>query len=131
MSDIYFLTLQDVLDIHDDQLKRYGGRAGFVDENVVKSAVAQPQAKMFGQYLHPDIPSMAAAYLFHFAAAQGFADGNKRTGAATATEFLARNGYMLSCNWEELYDTTMRVANSTMDKDEIADWILERLVAIP
>src|SRR5213075_2599994 len=128
---INFLSLQDVLDIHDDQLKRQGGRAGFIDKNVVESAVAQPQAKMFGQYLHQDIPAMAAAYLFHFAASQGFADGNKRTGAASATEFLARNGYMLSCAWEELYDVTMRVANHLMDKEQIADWILDRLVAIP
>jgi death-on-curing family protein len=74
---------------------------------------------------------MAAAYLFHFAASQGFADGNKRTGAATATEFLARNGYMLSCGWEELYDVTMRAANKLIDKEEIADWILDRLVPIP
>jgi death on curing protein len=131
MSDIYFLTLKDVIAIHDDQLNRYGGRAGFVDENVVKSATAQPQATMFGQYLHPDIAMMAAAYLFHFAASQGFADGNKRTGAATATEFLARNGYMLSCGWEELYEVTMRVANNLMEKEEIADWIVDRLVPIP
>ena len=96
MSDIYFLTLKDVLAIHDDQLNRYGGRAGFIDENLVKSATAQAQAKMFGQYLHPDIPMMAAAYLFHFTAAQGFAD-----------------------------------ANNLMDKERIADWILDRLVAIP
>jgi len=131
MSGIYFLTLKDVLAIHDDQLKRYGGRAGFIDENEVKSATAQPQAKMFGQYLHPDIAMMAAAHLFHFAASQGFADGNKRTGAATAAEFLARNGYMLSCGWEELYEVTMRVSNNLIEKEEIADWILDRLVPIP
>jgi prophage maintenance system killer protein len=58
-------------------------------------------------------------------------DGNKRTGAATATEFLARNDYMLSCGWEELYDVTMRVANNLMQKDQIADRILDRLVPIP
>jgi prophage maintenance system killer protein len=53
--------------------------------------------KCSGSTCTPNIPMMAAAYLFHFAASQGFIDGNKRTGAATATEFLARNGYMLSC----------------------------------
>jgi death-on-curing protein len=131
MSDIVFLSLQDVLEIHADQLKRHGGREGFVDKNVVESAVAQPQARMFGEYLHPDIPMMAAAYLFHLAASQGFIDGNKRTGAASATEFLARNGYMLSCAWEELYDVTMRVANNLMAKEEIADWIFDRVVPIP
>src|SRR4051812_41929036 len=60
-----------------------------------ESATAQPQATMFGEYRHADIAEMAAAYLSHFAAAQGFVDGNKRTAAGAATVFLARNGYML------------------------------------
>ena len=85
---------------------------------------------MFGEYLHPDIAAMAAAYLFHFAAAQGFVDGNKRTGAATATEFLARNGYMLACPWEELYEVTMQAANHAIAKEQIADWVVERLSPI-
>ena len=82
-------------------------------------------------WLHTDITEMAAAYLFHFAAAQGFSDGNKRTGAACATEFPVRNGYDLDCGSNELYELTMHVANHTMSKDEIADWIATRLVPIP
>jgi len=74
---------------------------------------------------------MAAAYLFGFAASQGFTDGNKRTGAACATEFLARNGYQLGCPWEELYEVTMQVANHNTTKEQVADWIAERLTPMP
>jgi death-on-curing protein len=126
-----FLTFEDVVELHAEQLARYGGREGFIDENVVRSAVAMPQAAMFGKYLHEDIAEMAAAYLFHFAAAQGFTDGNKRTALASSVEFLARNGYMLNCTDMDVYDLTMRVANHELEKPEIAEWIRERLAPIP
>ena len=130
-DDIAFLTLDDVLEIHADQLARYGGRDGFIDRNVVASAVAQPQAGMFGQYLHEDLAEMAAGYLFHFAAAQGFVDGNKRTAAACATVFLARNGYELDCTDDELYELTLAVATHQLTKEGAGDWIRERLTPLP
>jgi death-on-curing protein len=97
MDDIDFLTEADVFAIHSDQLKRHGGREGVIDKNTVLSATGSAQAHMFGRFLNEDIAEMAASYLFGFAASQGFVDGNKRTGAACATEFLARNGYQLTC----------------------------------
>ena len=95
MAEIIFLSIDDVLEIHRRQLDLYGGMEGFNDRNIVESATAQPQASMFGQFLHEDIAEMAAAYLFHFAASQGFTDGNKRAAAGCATIFLGRNGYEL------------------------------------
>jgi death-on-curing protein len=130
VEPIEFLSFEDVIDLHAEQLARYGGREGFVDENVVRSAVAMPQATMFGNYLHEDIAEMAAAYLFHFAAAQGFSDGNKRTALASSVEFLARNGYTLNCSDLDVYEMTLRVANHQMEKPEIADWIRDRLEPI-
>jgi death-on-curing protein len=127
MDDIRFLTYQEVLEIHADQLARYGGLDGFIDRNVVMSAIAQPQMSMFGQYLHKDLAEMAGAYLFHFAAAQGFVDGNKRTGAACADVFLQLNGYELTCTDLELYDITMQVATGRMDKTRLGDWIRVRM----
>ena len=73
---------------------------------------------------------MTAAYLFHFAAAQGFVDGNKRTGAVCATTFLALNGYDLDCTDDELYDVTMEVANHRLEKGPLGDWIRERIAPV-
>ena len=125
-----FLTFDDVVAIHSEQLALYGGRDGFVDEGQVRSAISQPHATMFGKYLHDDVAHMAAAYLFHLAASQGFVDGNKRTGLICAVEFLGRNGYLLDASNDEAYDVTMRVANHQMDKEEIAEWIRGKLVAM-
>ena len=131
MDAIRFLTLDDVLGLHRRQLARYGGRDGILDQNVVESALAQPQATMFGNYLHEDVAAMAAAYLFHFAAAQGFIDGNKRTGAVCATTFLGMNGYEIDCTDDELYEVTMEVANHRLEKAPLGDWIRDRLVPAP
>lgn len=128
MDVIQFLTYEDVLVIHDRQLATYGGAAGIVDEGVVRAALAAPSHTFDGQYLHEDLAAMAAAYLFSFAASQGFADGNKRTAIACAYRFVAVNGYDLDCTWEDVYDVTMRVANRLLDKAGAAEWVRERIV---
>ena len=87
-----FINLDDVLDLHDLQLKRYGGRDGIRDLKLLESAVMTPQASFGGEYVHKDIFEMAAAYAFHIAENQPFVDGNKRTALASALVFLDING---------------------------------------
>ncbi len=39
-----FLSVEDVIQIHDEQLAAYGGAAGIRDRVLLESAVAMPQA---------------------------------------------------------------------------------------
>lgn len=87
-----FLELEEVLEIHKDQIQRYGGSAGIRDMGLLQSALAMPQAGSGGQYFHADLFEMAAAYLFHLASNHPFVDGNKRVALAAALTFLAMNG---------------------------------------
>jgi death-on-curing protein len=64
MPKITFLNLGEVLEIHRDQIARYGGLPGLRDLDLLKSAVAMPQATFDGEFLHTDIFEMAAAYSF-------------------------------------------------------------------
>jgi death-on-curing protein len=131
MGDVEYLSYQDVLDIHADQLALYGGLEGIRDENSIRSSMDMPRAGAFGEDFFPTIEDKAAAYLYHFAAAQGFVDGNKRTALVCSVAFLARNGFMLNCSNEEIYDLTMRVANRFMDSRAVADWIRTVIGPIP
>src|SRR5687768_12741314 len=88
-----FLALDEVLEIHRDQLTRYGGLGGIRDLGLLQSAVAQPQATFAGQFLHADLAEMAAAYLFHIVQNHPFLDGNKRVGAVSAIVFLKMNDH--------------------------------------
>lgn len=101
--DINFLTREDVLVIHADMILRYGGTPGVRDEGLLDSALAMPSAGFGDQYLHPDAPAMAAAYLFHLVNNHPFLDGNKRVGAMTAYVFLDMNGFNLTAS-EEAYE---------------------------
>src|SRR5208282_2439667 len=87
-----FLTLAEVVELHADQIQRYGGGDGIRDINLLISAVAMPYASFSDQFLHADIFEMAAAYAFHLSQNHPFIDGNKRTALASALVFLAMNG---------------------------------------
>jgi death-on-curing protein len=93
--DPEFLELEDVFELHAESIERYGGDSGVRDQGLIESAVAVPRQSFGGEYLHVTLFEMAAAYAFHLAENQGFVDGNKRSGLAAATAFLAMNGYDL------------------------------------
>ena len=76
-----FLTLDEVIAIHQDQIQRYGGSGGLRDMGLLQSALAMPRAGFGGEYVHSDLYEMAAAYLFHLATNHPFVDGNKRVAA--------------------------------------------------
>lgn len=88
-----FLTLDDLYQIHQDQLARYGGQDGIRDQKALESAIAQPQASFGGEYLHPTVFDMAAAYTYHIAQNQPFVDGNKRAGLVAGLTFLYFHDY--------------------------------------
>ena len=96
-----FLSLDEVLEIRDQQIERYGGASGLRDAAGLESAVATPRATFGGEFLHTSIPSMAAAYLFHLCQNHAFLDGNKRVGANAAVTFLLMNDWEPTFNPEE------------------------------
>jgi len=50
-----FLTVDQVLEIHDTFLELYGGLAGIRDHGLLASAVEMPKVSMFGVDLHETI----------------------------------------------------------------------------
>ena len=70
MIDPSFLSVEDVLELHADQLERYGGSPGIRDRAGLESAVETPRATFDGQLLHDGIFAMGAAYAFHIAESQ-------------------------------------------------------------
>lgn len=122
-----FLTWDEVLAQHADQLQRYGGTPGLRDEGLLRSALAQPEAQFGGQWLHADLPSMAAAYAYHIAQNHPFVDGNKRVAAACALVFLALNGQRVVAPSGTLASIFLAVAAGTAGKDDLAAWLRAHL----
>jgi death-on-curing protein len=120
-ADPEFLTVDDVLQIHAEQLLAYGGAAGIRDRGLLESAVAMPRASFGETFLHEDLSHMAAAYAFHLAQNQPFIDGNKRTGLVAALVFLELNGITILDRDELLYDAMIAIAERRIDKQGLAD----------
>ena len=118
--DPVFLGLEDALEIHQDQIERYGGSPGLRDMGLLQSALAMPQAGSQGQYFHADLHEMAAAYLFHIVMDHPFLDGNKRVGAMVAFAFLKLNVWTLEAPGPTFERLVMSVAEGKTDKAAIA-----------
>ena len=122
-----FLSLEDILEIHAAQAERFGGDTGLRDAGLLDSAIVQPMMTFGGQFVHEDLPAMAAAYLFHIVSNHPFVDGNKCTGYLAALVFLEINGVELACDSDELYlyELTLGVARGDANKGMVVNFFLE------
>ncbi len=128
--DPTFLDREEVLAIHRDQLRRYGGFMGVRDEEALNTALAAPETRMNGQYIHQDLAGMAAAYLSQLARQRPFVDGNKRTAVLAALVFLALNGQDVKADETELAALAQAAAAGKVDRTTLADWLRERATAV-
>jgi death-on-curing protein len=120
-----FLSLEEILEIHAEQIERYGGSQGLRDAALLDSAIATPQATFNGEYLHTSIPAMAAAYLFHLCQNHPFIDGNKRVGANAAITFLLINDWEPMFDEEELTELVLSIASGELGKPKLIE-VFER-----
>jgi death-on-curing protein len=85
-----YLTVAEVLAIHQDQIERYGGSQGVRDAGLLESAIFRPQT---GYYA--DLIEEAAALWESLSQNHLFVDGNKRTAFAAMYTFLLINEVVL------------------------------------
>jgi death-on-curing protein len=116
MTTVY-LTVAEVLAIHDDQIERYGGSAGVRDAGQLEAALFRPQT---GYY--PDLIAEAAALWESLSQNHPFVDGNKRTAFAVTFTFLAVNGVTITAD----EDATIRFLVPLYDRNALAFDKLEK-----
>jgi death-on-curing protein len=118
-----WLTIADVLAIHDEQIAEHGGSDGVRDVNVIESAIARPRQLInFGDPT-PDVAALAATLAFGLAKNHGFVDGNKRTSAVATETFLALNGLKVTASDEEIVQVWTDIGAGQLGEDELADWL--------
>jgi death on curing protein len=120
-----FLTITEILEIHTLQIRLFGGDPAVLNMGLLESAIAQPAMQFAGEYLHGDIETMAAAYLYHLAKNHPFADGNKRTATHAALVFLRMNGVSVTLPVDEAEQVVLAVAEGRMQKSEIAEYFVK------
>lgn len=122
-----YLSVEQILLLHETGIEMFGGSAGLRDRGALESAVARPTMTFGGEDLYADEASKAAALLHSLVMNHAFVDGNKRVGIAAAELFLRLNGYRLAGDDSELEELTMTVARGEIDAEALAIWFRQRI----
>ena len=118
--EITFLDWEELLELHEDQLRRWGGQNSLIDEGVVRSVLSR--SKFTWQYKpEADVADLAADYRYGLATPQGFMDGNKRTAVVATLTFLEHNGWDVTFTDKLLFVVALAVAKGDLDRDGLAD----------
>jgi death-on-curing protein len=117
-----YLTLDDVLGIHQDSIEAFGGSNGIRDSGGLEAAVTRPQS---GYY--PDVIAEAAALWESLSQNHPFIDGNKRTAIASMAAHLGMNGFWLRPEQLEAYRFMMDLyATGRFRMPELEAWLRAR-----
>lgn len=107
-----YLTLAELLHVAERTL---AGDVGVRDHGLLQSALARPQATVFGSDAYPELEEKAAALLHSLANNHALVDGNKRLALAGTIAFLGVNGRRLTLTNDDAYDLVMNVAAGGLD----------------
>ena len=119
------LALDEVLSLHAEQIRLFGGSSGIRDLGLLQSALGNVEATFDGAFLHETIFAMAAAYLFGICRNHPFVDGNKRTAVGAALTFLEMNGVEINADDDEFYELVIGVAEGRVSKASVTVFLEE------
>lgn len=118
-----YLTLVELLAIHDRLIEEFGGATGVRDGGALESALFRPQT---GYYR--DVIEEAAAMFESLVQNHPFVDGNKRTAFAATDVFLRMNGIVLDIDDIEAYDFIVgSLEQGRLDLERIDRWLREQI----
>ncbi len=118
-----YLTLKEVLLIHERVLARFGGARGVRDYGLLQSAIERPRMCFGGQELYSNLFHKAAALGHSLVLNHPFVDGNKRTAWEAMKRFLGENDYKLRASADEIVELMLRIEDKTLNVEEIAAWL--------
>ena len=128
MIEPSFLSLEDILYIHDQEIEIAGGEPNLRDLEGVKACVEVPKASFDGEYLQ-DLFEMAASYVVCLSIRHPFVDGNKRTALASALTFLYLNGYEVEESYDlELADLVLEFLTKKISKEQVAEHLKSKAI---
>jgi death-on-curing protein len=121
-----YLSLEQLLDLHGRQIRRFGGAAGLRDRGALEAALARPQMTFGGEDLYPELADKAAALMHSLVMNHPFVDGNERVGAHACILFLMVNEVDPTFSAKELTDITLAVARGEVTAEASSIWLRQR-----
>jgi death-on-curing protein len=121
MNEPIWLDLEEIIDMHSEQLALFGGPEGIRDRGALESAIARPINQWY--YGQSDMASLAAAYAFGLARNHAFVDGNKRIAFHAMMVFLRSNGVRYAPDPAEATEIILSLAAGEVSEENLARWI--------
>ncbi len=128
MEDPSYLSVEEILFIHEQEIQKAGGDPNIRQEQDIQACADAPKASFNGEYLN-DLFEMAAGYIICLTIRHPFVDGNKRTALASALTFLYLNGYEVEESYGlELADLVLDFLSKDITKEGLAKQLKENAV---
>lgn len=123
---ILWLGTQDVIEIHDRLIERFGGSPGLY-KSTLYGAMERPLSGFGEHEMYPGLFDKIGALVHGIVAGHAFVDGNKRTGLQVASMLLEANGYLLKTEGDqsEIVSFFEEIASGQHDPRSIAEWLEE------
>ncbi|MFN8495741.1 MAG: type II toxin-antitoxin system death-on-curing family toxin [Caldilineaceae bacterium] len=125
-----YLTVNEVLELHQQIIQGSGGVYGLHDWGALESAVAQSRMTFDDAELYPSIVEKASALGFSLIQNHPFVDGNKRVGHAAMEVLLVLNGYQIEATVDEQEEIILQVASGQVRRDAFTDWLRAHIIAL-
>jgi death-on-curing protein len=114
-----YLSVEEVLALHDYQIERFGGTHGLLSLPLLESAVNRPKTNISGRDMYNNPFDKAAALAYSIIKNHPFVDANKRTGLHAALTFLELNGIKVKIKSTLLVKLGLDIANGKKSFEQI------------
>jgi death on curing protein len=117
-----WITIEEVLAVHEKLIALFGGAIGTRDRPLLESALGRP-VTFLSYDPKSDIFDIASTYAESLINNHPFVDGNKRTGFVAAILFIESNGYLFLGQEELVVSMTLGLADKSISREEYAGWL--------
>ncbi len=119
MTAVQYLTLDEVLALHERLIQEFGGSSGVRDLGLLESALYRPRSGYYENLLE-----MASALCESLLMNHAFVDGNKRVAFFATDVFLRMNGWKIEVTAEDAYHFLVGgLERGRCDRDALEIWL--------
>lgn len=123
MKSTIFLSVEEILNLHERTIEKHGGKPGVRDLGLLESVVYRCQSGYYNS-----LSEQAASLMQSLCMNYCVIDGNKRVALLATVVFLKMNGYNLKCRNKTIVKFIVEdVIVKKADVTHIAKWLSKKV----
>jgi death-on-curing protein len=121
------LDFDEVLEVHEQLIHKFGGAHGIRDKELLLSAISRPFQTFDMEELYPTLEAKASALLESLVTNHPFIDGNKRVGFTLYRLMLLSGSIDIDASMSDKYELISSIAEGNMTFDKILSWTMSHV----